>query len=187
MSANAEIVPRDPMPASNPYDSGLDRTAANFVPRTPLSFLERTASVYPDRAAVIHGDVRRNRPETGARGHRLAGALARRGIGLGDTVAVMAPNVPATSVSGTRKAVSNSRTTRRTSPSRAARTSPRSRSRACCTAIRRCWKPRGWPGVSANGERTNVYRGRRARPSIVRQSRLGTRNRFCFNGLLGLS
>ena len=83
------------MPASNPFENGLDRNAANFVPLTPLSFLERTASVYPDRIAVIHGEVRRNWAETQARCHRLAGALARRGIGLGDTVAVMAPNVPA--------------------------------------------------------------------------------------------
>jgi len=83
------------MPASNPFENGLDRNAANFVPLTPLSFLERTASVYPERIAVIHGEVRRNWAETQARCHRLADALARRGIGLGDTVAVMAPNVPA--------------------------------------------------------------------------------------------
>ncbi len=83
------------MPASNPFEIGLDRNAANFVPLTPLSFLERTASVYPDRIAVIHGELRRNWAETQARCHRLADSLARRGIGLGDTVAVMAPNVPA--------------------------------------------------------------------------------------------
>jgi fatty-acyl-CoA synthase len=82
------------MPASNPYETGLDRNAANFVPLTPLSFLERTASVYPDRTAVIHGDIRRDWTETRVRCHRLAGALAARGIGIGDTVAVMAPNVP---------------------------------------------------------------------------------------------
>ena len=82
------------MPASNPYETGLDRNAANFVPLTPLSFLERTASVYPDRTAVIHGDIRRDWAETRTRCHRLAGALAARGIGIGDTVAVMAPNVP---------------------------------------------------------------------------------------------
>jgi fatty-acyl-CoA synthase len=83
------------MPASNPFEIGLDRNAANFVPLTPLSFLERTASVYPDRIALIHGEIQRNWAETEARCRRLAGALAQRGIGLGDTVAIMAPNVPA--------------------------------------------------------------------------------------------
>jgi fatty-acyl-CoA synthase len=83
------------MPASNPFETGLDRNPANFVPLTPLSFLERTASVFPDRTAVIHGTIRRSWAETRARCQRLAGALAGRGIGLGDTVAVMAPNVPA--------------------------------------------------------------------------------------------
>ena len=34
---------------TSPYDSGLDRTPANYVPLSPLSFLPRTASVFPDR------------------------------------------------------------------------------------------------------------------------------------------
>jgi fatty-acyl-CoA synthase len=76
------------------YDTGLERNAANYVPLSPLSFLPRTASVYPDRTAVIHGDVRRSWRETHERCRRLASALARRGIGLGDTVAVMAANTP---------------------------------------------------------------------------------------------
>ena len=40
------------------YNEHLDRNAANFAPLSPLSFLERTASVYPDRLAIVHGDLR---------------------------------------------------------------------------------------------------------------------------------
>ncbi len=69
--------------------------AANFVPLTPLSFLERSADVFPEKTAVIDGDARRTWRETDARCRRLASALAERGIGPGDTVAVIAPNVSA--------------------------------------------------------------------------------------------
>ncbi|HVC52901.1 MAG TPA: acyl-CoA synthetase [Stellaceae bacterium] len=79
---------------SNPYETGLDRNAANFVPLSPVAFLARTAAVYPQRTAVIHGDRRYTWREVRQRCHRLASALAAHGIGRGDTVAVMAPNVP---------------------------------------------------------------------------------------------
>jgi fatty-acyl-CoA synthase len=78
-----------------PYDVGLDRRAANYVPLTPISFLARSAGVYPDKPAVIHGERTFTYAELAARCRRLASALARRGIGPGDTVAIMAPNVPA--------------------------------------------------------------------------------------------
>jgi fatty-acyl-CoA synthase len=78
----------------NPYEVELDKNAANHVPLSPLSFLRRTASVYPDRTAVIHGAIRRTWRETYERCRRLASALNRRGIGLGHTVSVMAPNIP---------------------------------------------------------------------------------------------
>ena len=77
------------------YATGLDRNAANFAPLTPLTFIERAAAVYPDRVAVIHGDWRTTWRETDARCRRLGSALARRGLGRNDTVAVLAPNVPA--------------------------------------------------------------------------------------------
>jgi fatty-acyl-CoA synthase len=77
------------------FDRDLDRTAANSTPLTPLSFLAWAAHVYPDKTAVIHGDRAFTYAEFAARCRRLASALARRGIGRGDTVAVMAPNVPA--------------------------------------------------------------------------------------------
>jgi fatty-acyl-CoA synthase len=81
------------MPA-NPYAQGLERRPANFVPLTPLSFLERTARVYPRRVAIVHGARRQSWAETYARCRRLGSALARRGIGRGDTVAVMLANTP---------------------------------------------------------------------------------------------
>jgi fatty-acyl-CoA synthase len=79
----------------SPFEAGLDKNAANYVPLSPLSFLARTAAIYPERTAVVHGRIRRNWAETYRRCRLLASALARRGIGKGDTVAVMAPNIPA--------------------------------------------------------------------------------------------
>ena len=81
--------------ATNPFESGLEKNAANYVPLTPLSFIARSAAVYPERTAWIHGPRRASYAEFYARCRRLASALGKRGIGKGDTVAVMAPNVPA--------------------------------------------------------------------------------------------
>ncbi|WP_025916777.1 acyl-CoA synthetase [Herminiimonas sp. CN] len=78
----------------NQYDLHLDRNPANYTPLTPVSFLERAASVYPERLAVIHGALRLSWAEEYARARRLASALAQRGIGAGDTVAVLLPNTP---------------------------------------------------------------------------------------------
>jgi fatty-acyl-CoA synthase len=78
------------------YDADfLDRRDANFSPLTPLSFLARTAAVYPEKTAVVHGSLRFTYCEFQQRCWRLADALRRRGIGTGDTVSVLAPNVPA--------------------------------------------------------------------------------------------
>jgi fatty-acyl-CoA synthase len=77
------------------FEIGLDRNAANYVPLTPLSFLDRTAAVFPDRTAVIHGPHCWSWADVSARCRRLGSALRSRGIGVGDTVAVMAPNTPA--------------------------------------------------------------------------------------------
>jgi len=81
--------------STNPYETDLDRNPANFAALTPLSFLERAASVYPDRVAIVHGPQRQTWGATYARCRRLASALAARGLGVGDTVAVMLPNIPA--------------------------------------------------------------------------------------------
>jgi fatty-acyl-CoA synthase len=76
------------------YEAGLKRRAANYVPLTPLSFLLRAARVYGPRVAVIHGRRRYTYTQLLERSRRLASALHQRGIGQGDTVAVMAPNTP---------------------------------------------------------------------------------------------
>lgn len=77
------------------FDQDLPRNAANFAAISPLAFLERSAEVYPQRLAVVHGDLRRTWSELYARCRQLASSLRRRGIAKGDTVAVMLPNTPA--------------------------------------------------------------------------------------------
>ncbi|MDE2066057.1 MAG: acyl-CoA synthetase [Bradyrhizobium sp.] len=79
----------------NQYSVGLDKTPANFVALTPLSFLARTAAIYPDHLSTIYEGRTFTWSETHARCRRFASYLAGRGIGRGDTVAVMLPNVPA--------------------------------------------------------------------------------------------
>ena len=79
----------------NPYNTDLDKNSANHVALSPLSFLERAAQVYPNRHAIVYGAKRQTWSQTYERCRRLASALQRRGIGEGDTVAVMLPNVPA--------------------------------------------------------------------------------------------
>ena len=76
------------------YDQYLDRNPANHVPLTPLDFLTRAAQVYPDRLAIVHGELRQTWAQTEARCRRLASALQRAGIAKNDTVAVMLPNTP---------------------------------------------------------------------------------------------
>jgi fatty-acyl-CoA synthase len=78
----------------SPYDTDLDRNPANYQPLTPLTFLERAANTFPDRVAVIHGKQRFTYSQFFERSRKLASALAQRGIGKGDTVAVMLANTP---------------------------------------------------------------------------------------------
>jgi fatty-acyl-CoA synthase len=73
----------------------LERNTANHAPLTPVGFLRRSAEVSPSKTAVIHGDTAFTYRELDERCRRLASALRRRGVQRGDTVAVMAPNVPA--------------------------------------------------------------------------------------------
>jgi fatty-acyl-CoA synthase len=80
---------------SDLFNRNLDKTAANSVPDTPVQFLQHTANTYPERLAVIHGDYRCDYATLAARCNRLASALQGRGIGRGDTVSIIAPNVPA--------------------------------------------------------------------------------------------
>lgn len=79
---------------SSPYETGLDQCDANFVTLSPVSFLDRTAEIYPNRTAVIYGELRRNWDETRKRALRIASALKKRGFNSLDTVGVMLPNIP---------------------------------------------------------------------------------------------
>jgi fatty-acyl-CoA synthase len=77
------------------YSIGLDKTAANFVPLSPLSFLERSAAVYPNMPSAVYEGRVFTWGQTYERCRRFASFLAKRGIGRGDTVAAMLPNIPA--------------------------------------------------------------------------------------------
>ncbi len=79
----------------NPFELGLRRNPANHVALSPLSFLRRAAQVYPAYRSVIDGERRYTWRETYARCCRLASALRQLGVGQGDTVSIMAPNVTA--------------------------------------------------------------------------------------------
>ena len=72
----------------------LPKTPANHVPLTPVGFLAKAAAVYPERPAIVYGDLRRNWAETDARCRRLASALVRAGLKPGETVSVVATNTP---------------------------------------------------------------------------------------------
>ena len=94
LAAPRPVSHKTALAAHNIYERDLDRTPANYAALTPLQFIERTASVYPDHVALIHGQRRQTWAETYARCRRLASALLKVGIGVGDTVAIMAPNIP---------------------------------------------------------------------------------------------
>ena len=81
--------------SDNPYEQDLPAGPANHVALSPVSFLARAAHVYPDKVAVIDGDRRIVYADMLRRCRRLASALAALGLGRGDTVSVIAPNVPA--------------------------------------------------------------------------------------------
>jgi fatty-acyl-CoA synthase len=77
------------------YNTGLDKTPANYVALTPLSFLKRSAAVYPDHVSTVYEGRVFTWSQTYARCRRFAAYLAGRDIGDGDTVAAMLPNIPA--------------------------------------------------------------------------------------------
>src|ERR1700754_4029100 len=81
--------------APNQYSIGLDKNPANYVPLTPLSFLERSAAVFPNHISTVYEGRSFTWAETYTRCRRFASWLAGRGIGTGDTVAAMLPNIPA--------------------------------------------------------------------------------------------
>ncbi|GJE59962.1 AMP-binding protein [Methylobacterium trifolii] len=78
----------------HPFETGLDRTGANYVPLTPASFLAGAAASFGENLAVIDGERRITYAALYARCRRLASALSGRGIGRLDTVAILASNIP---------------------------------------------------------------------------------------------
>src|SRR6516165_26802 len=80
--------------SAHPFETGLDRSPANFVPLTPVSFLRRAASAFANKTAVIDGERRYTYAQLHDRCVRLASALAGLGVKHLDTVAIMASNIP---------------------------------------------------------------------------------------------
>ena len=76
------------------YATGLDRGPANFAVQSPIQFIERAATAYPNKVAVIHGELKRSWSQTYQRCKMLASALQKLGIQRSETVAVMLPNTP---------------------------------------------------------------------------------------------
>jgi fatty-acyl-CoA synthase len=84
------------MPARRRDDGGSDLSTVTgdfaFSPLTPGSFLDRSAAVFPDRLAVVDGDLRFTYSDYHRRSSALTGALASLGIGPGDKVAALCTN-----------------------------------------------------------------------------------------------
>ena len=77
------------------YNLDLDHDPSNYIPLSPLSWLERAADIYPNRTSIIHEKREFRWSQTYSRCRKLASALQQNGIGKGDTVAVIATNIPA--------------------------------------------------------------------------------------------
>ncbi|MEA2958339.1 MAG: 3-(methylthio)propionyl---CoA ligase [Alphaproteobacteria bacterium] len=84
----------DQQTTGHPFETGLDRHPANFVPLSPVSFLRRAVASFGNKIAVIDGERRFTYSQLEERCVRLASALAARGVGRLDTVAILASNVP---------------------------------------------------------------------------------------------
>ena len=67
----------------DPYNIGLDKTPANYVPLSPLSFLARSAAVYPNHVSTVYEGRSFTWRETHERCKRFASWLGGKGIGVG--------------------------------------------------------------------------------------------------------
>ncbi len=65
------------------------------IPLSPLEFARRTRRLYPNREAVVDGDLRLNYEEFFARCDRWSAALQALGAEQGDRIAYIAPNTHA--------------------------------------------------------------------------------------------
>ena len=76
------------------FDLDLDKNSSNFIPLSPITFLERAKDVYPDYEALVYGDRKYTWKQVYERSTQFASSLEKQGIGLGDTVSVLAANTP---------------------------------------------------------------------------------------------
>lgn len=74
------------------YEHGLEQNSANHTPLSPVSLLRRAAWIYPDKPAVVQNERTLSWGEVYYRCQRIASALSLRGIGTGDTVAILSAN-----------------------------------------------------------------------------------------------
>jgi fatty-acyl-CoA synthase len=82
------------MTVTNIYKQDLPKRPANYEQLSPISFFQRAATLYPDKEAIVHGDLSRSWAEMFQRSVRVASSLSALGVSVGDTVAVMLPNIP---------------------------------------------------------------------------------------------
>ena len=78
----------------NNFDQNLDKNPSNFIPLSPITFLERAKDIYPDYEALIYGERKYTWRQVYERSTQFASSLEKQGIGLGDTVSVLAANTP---------------------------------------------------------------------------------------------
>lgn len=95
MTTRSSPEPHNTGAARAPASAARDAGAANFEPLSPLSFLFRAAEAFPERIAVVQGARRTSYRQLLERCQRLAAALRAAGVGHGDVVAILAPNVQA--------------------------------------------------------------------------------------------
>ena len=76
------------------FENNLDKNSANFIELSPITFLERIKDIYPNEEALIYGDRKYTWKQTYERCIKFASALEKQGIGLGDTVSILAANTP---------------------------------------------------------------------------------------------
>ncbi|MDA0361139.1 MAG: acyl-CoA synthetase [Proteobacteria bacterium] len=78
-----------------PFNLELEKNPGNYSPLSPTSLIAWASDVYPERVAVVYGERKQTWRETYTRCRQFASALEQIGVGYGDTVAIMAPNIPA--------------------------------------------------------------------------------------------
>ena len=78
----------------NNYNTNLEKNNANYVALSPLTFIERIKDIYPNYEALIYGNRKYSWLEVYKRVLKFASSLSKIGVGLGDTVSIMAANTP---------------------------------------------------------------------------------------------